>query len=228
MKNFEKEEKKALVQFLGIKSTKEISNSYTDHLYEYNNEEYWVSDYDTAYDRAIEECTGTFKDLGITAVTKETAEYLINNSEYCYYDWESDVHEMNLNYAENISSERASDSRYASRLIEEAIAKNIISEDDCFENESGELDYEDIDTLVEDFATKEDENFQSASDFFFETEGRNWINTVPEFINSYLNYRACAEYVVDEDGIANTLAYYDGKENTEEVNDTEYYIYRRN
>ena len=40
-----------------------------------------------------------------------------------------------------------------------------------------------------------------------------------------MDYKECARYVVDNDGIANTLARYDGRENTEKVDGVEYYIY---
>ena len=50
--------------------------------YEVDGEEYWVSDYDTAYDEAVEECEQTFDELGLEAVTESTQEYFLENEDY--------------------------------------------------------------------------------------------------------------------------------------------------
>lgn len=220
------DEKLALAQFLNI-DVEEVEDGYTDHVYEADGEEYWVSDYDTAYEQAVEESEELFDELGLEAVTESTQEYFLENEDYCAYDWESDMHDSNVSYASDIDSESGSNG-YATRLVEEAIDNGVIKEKDCFENEDGELDYEDKDELIEMFADDMDNNYDSMSEWFDSIYGRGWVEEVKDTLKNYLDYHAMAEYCVDADGIANTLARYDGKENTEKVDGIEYYIYRTN
>ncbi len=222
----EEDEKIALAQFLDI-DVEEVENGYTDHVYEAEGEEYWVSDYDTAYDEAVEECENLFDDIGLEAVSESTQEYFLENEDYCNFPWEDDMHESNLMYAQDIDSENGSNG-YATRLVEEAIDEKVIKEKDCFENEDDELDYEDKDELAEMLADKLDENYDSMGEYFESIYGRGWAKEMSDTLKNYLDYHAMAEYVVDNDGVANTLASYDLKENTEKVDGVEYYIYRRN
>ena len=222
----EEDEKIALAQFLGI-DEEEVEDGYTDHVYEAEGEEYWVSDYDTAYDEAVEEVENLFDDMGLEAVSESTQEYFLENEDYCTYDWKLDMHDFNLAYATDIDSESGDDG-YATRLVSEAIDRKVIKDKDCFENDDGELDYEDKDELAEMLADDLDNDYDSMSEWFESIYGRGWVKEMRDTLKDYLDYRAMAEYVVDEDSIANTLARYDGKENTENVNGVKYYIYRTN
>jgi len=220
------DEKLALAEFKGV-DVDEIEDGYTDHVYEVDGEEYWVSDYDTAYDEAVEQSEQIFDDLGLESVTESTQEYFLENEEYCSYPWKDDMHESNLAYAQDIDSE-ASDDGYATRLVSEAIERKVIKDKDCFENDDGELDYEDKDELAEMFADDMDDDYDSMSEWFESLYGRGWASEMADTLKNYMDYEECAKYVVDNDGIANTLARYDGQENSEKVNGVEYYIYRTN
>ena len=222
----EEDEKIALAQFLGI-DEEEVEDGYTDHVYEAEGEEYWVSDYDTAYNEAVEEVENLFDDMGLESVSESTQEYFLENEDYCSFPWENDMHESNLAYATDIDSESGDDG-YATRLVSEAIDRKVIKDKDCFENDDGELDYEDKDELAEMFANDLDDDYDSMSEWFESIYGRGWAKEMRDILKDYLDYHAMAEYVVDEDSIANTLARYDGKENTEEVDGVKYYIYRQN
>lgn len=220
------DEKLALAQFLGI-DVDEVEEGYSDHIYEADGDEYWVSDYDDAYEGALEDCKNLFDDLGLEAVSESTQEYFLENEEYCSYPWEDAMHESNLSYANDIDSESGYDG-YATRLVAEAIEEGCIKDRDCFENEDGELDYEDKDELAEMLADSMDENYDSMSEYFESIYGRNWTREMKDILDEYIDFDACAEYVIDNDGIANTLARYDGRENTEKVDGETYYIYRTN
>ena len=220
------DEKLALAQFKDV-DVDEIEDGYTDHVYEVDGEEYWVSDYDTAYDEAVEESEALFDDLGLESVTEETQEYFLENEEYCSYPWKDDMHESNLAYAQDIDSENGDDG-YATRLVSEAIERKVIKDKDCFENEDGELDYEDKDELAEMLADSMDKGYDSMSEYFESIYGRNWAREMADTLKNYMDYEECAKYCVDIDGVANTLASYDLKENEEKVNGVDYYIYRRN
>ena len=221
----EEDEKIALAQFLGI--DEEVEDGYTDHVYEAEGEEYWVSDYDTAYDEAVEECENLFDDMGLEAVSESTQEYFLENEDYCSFPWKDDMHEYNLAYATDIDSESGDDG-YATRLVSEAIDRKVIKDKDCFENDDGELDYEDKDELAEMLADDLDNDYDSMSEWFESIYGRGWVKEMRDTLKDYLDYRAMAEYVVDSDGVANTLARWDGKEHKEKVNGEYFYIYRTN
>ena len=216
----------ALAEFKGV-DVSEIEKGYSDHIYEVDGEEYWVSDWDSAYDEAVRQTVDLFDDLGLDAVTEETQEYFLENEDFCNYDWKSDMHESNLGYAQDIDSEDGSDG-YATRLVEEAVERKVIKDKDCFENEDGELDYEDKDELAEMLADDMDEDYDSMSEWFESIFGRNWTREVRDTLKDYFDYDAMAEYVVNQDGIANTLARYDGKQSEERVDGVDYYIFRMN
>ena len=220
----EEDEKLALAEFKGV-NVDEIEDGYTDHIYEVDGEEYWVSDYDTAYDEAVKECESSFDDLGLEAVNESTQEYFLENEEYCSFPWEDDMHESNLGYATDIDSEDGYDG-YATRLVAEAIERKIIKDNDCFENDDGELDYEDKDELAEMLADDMDDDYDSMSEWFESIYGSGWAREMADTLKNYMDYEECAKYVIDADGIANTLARYDNDENIEKINGVEYYIYR--
>lgn len=220
------DEKLALAQFLDI-DVEEVEDGYTDHVYEAEGGEYWVSDYDTAYDEAVEECENLFDDIGLEAVSESTQEYFLENEDYCTYDWKLDMHDSNLAYANDIDSESGDDG-YATRLVSEAIDRKVIKDKDCFENDDGELDYEDKDELAEMLADDLDNDYDSISEWFESIYGRGWVKEMRDTLKDYLDYHAMAEYVVDVDGVANTLGTYNGEENSEKVNGEWFYIYRTN
>ena len=273
------DEKIALAQFLGIE-VDNVEDGYTDHIYEADGEEYWVSDYDTAYEEAVEQSEQIFDDLGLDAVSESTQEYFLENDDYCNYDWESDLHSFNESYCYDIKSEY--DNEYGSRLVQECDDRvGLDDEDGGFiiktENEDGEemfiydnkgnmggdinkavrfltefnaqdyidnyritdsikdtweIEFEedlvDFDDLSEKLTEELDKDYDSMSEWFESIYGRGWAKEMRDTLKDYLDYHAMAEYVVDNDVIANTLARYDGKENTEKVDGVEYYIYRTN
>lgn len=218
----------ALAQFLGFdeEEKEDIESTYDDKNFEVNGEEYLVVTEDEGYEMAKEDVRSLLEDdLGLEGVSEDTQEYAIEN--FCNFPWEDDMHESNLMYAQDIDSEDGSNG-YASRLVEEAIDEKVIKEKDCFENEDGELDYEDKDELAEMLADKLDENYDSMGEYFESIYGRGWVKEIRDTVKDYIDWEALAEYVVDSDGVANTLARYDGKENSEKVNGEWFYIYRTN
>ena len=189
-------------------------------------EEYLVVTEDEGYEMAKEDVQDSLEyDMGLEGFSESTQEYALEH--FCTYDWESDMHESHIDYAHDIDYESGSNG-YATRLIEEAIDEKVIKEKDCFENEDGELDYEDKDELAEMLADEIDKNYDSMVEWFDSIYGRYWVKEMRDILKDYIDWEALAEYVVDVDGVANTLARYDGEENTEKVNGVEYYIYRTN
>ena len=71
----------------------------------------------------------------------------------------------------------------------------------------------------------ENSGYSYASQWYMDNFGEESFN---EFVdnNNAINQDEIAEYVVRSDGAANTLARYDGQENTFEFDGTTYYIYK--
>lgn len=216
----------ALAQFLGLDEEEKEDIEVDDETLTYDGEEYLVVTEDEGYEMAKEDVQSFLEyDMGLEGVSESTQEYALEN--FCTYDWESDMHESHVGYAHDIDYESGSNG-YATRLIEEAIDEKVIKEKDCFENEDGELDYEDKDELAEMLADEIDKNYDSMAEWFDSIYGRYWVKEMRDILKDYIDWEALAEYIVDEDGVANTLARYDGKENSEKVNGEWFYIYRTN
>jgi hypothetical protein len=216
----------ALEQLLGLDEEDKENIEVDDETLTYDSEEYLVVTEDEGYEMAKEDVRSLLEDdLGLEGVSESTQEYAIEN--FCNFPWKDDMHESNLMYAQDIDSENGSNG-YASRLVEEAIDEKVIKEKDCFENEDGELDYEDKDELAEMLADKLDENYDSMREWFESIYGSDWAREMQDTLKDYIDWEALAEYVVDSDGVANTLARWDGQEHEEKVNGEWFYIYRTN
>lgn len=89
-----------------------------------------------------------------------------------------------------------------------------------------EEDLVDFDDLSEKLTEELDKDYNSMAEWFDSIYGSDWISEMRDTLKDYIDWEALAEYVVDVDGVANTLARYDGRENEEEVNGEWFYIYR--
>ena len=216
----------ALAQFLGLDDEEKEEIEVDDETLTYANKEYLVVTEDEGYEMAKEDVQDFLEyGMGLEGVSESTREYALEH--FCIYDWESDLHKYNLSYCNDISEESGSNG-YANRLVDEAIDRKVIKDKDCFENEDGELDYEYKDELAEMMADDMDNDFDSMSEWFEDIYGRNWAREMQDTLKDYIDWKALAEYIVDSDGVANTLAKYDGRENEEKVNGEYLYIYRVN
>ena len=86
----------------------------------------------------------------------------------------------------------------------------------------------DFDDLSEKLTEELDKDYNSMAEWFDSIYGSDWVSEMRDTLKDYIDWEALAEYVVDVDGVANTLARYDGKENSEKVNGEWFYIYRTN
>jgi hypothetical protein len=214
--------KLALAQLLGVEVT-EIKEGYSDTTFECESEqgEWLVLTDDEADEQAKQSCIDLLDDIGIEGMNDP--EYIIER--FSNYDWESDMHESNLAYALDIQSDSVRG--YANRLVKEAIDRKIIKEKDCFENEDGDLDYDDLDQLAEDLADDMDKDYDSMADFFESIYGRGWTSEV-DFLKDYIDFNGVADYIIDNGGREMQLASYDFEENKEKVGKEWFYIYRIN
>ena len=210
----EEDEKLALAEFKSV-DVSEIEDGYRDHMYEVDGEEYWVSDYDTAYDEAVRQCKELFDDMGLELVNEDIQEYFLEK----YVD-ESFFEQVADEESDYYISEM-SDEELLEYAHDHKIAKNI----DDVEDEN--FDRSDIADACK--SEYRDEILERGmADYFEDIYGRNWIKEMKDTLKDYLDYDGMAEYCVDTDGIAHSMATYDGDENIEKVNGVEYYIYRMN
>ena len=91
-----------------------------------------------------------------------------------------------------------------------------------------EEDLVDFDDLSEKLTEELDKDYNSMAEWFDSIYGSSWVSEMRDTLKDYIDWEALAEYVVDADGVANTLARYDGRENEEKVNGEWFYIYRTN
>lgn len=91
-----------------------------------------------------------------------------------------------------------------------------------------EEDLVDFDDLSEKLTEELDKDYDSMAEWFESIYGRGWAKEMSDTFKDYIDWEALAEYVVDSDGVANTLARWDGQEHSEKVNGEWFYIYRTN
>ena len=216
----------ALAQFLGLDEEEKEEIEVDDETLTYDSEEYLVVTEDEGYEMAKEDVRSLLEDdLGLEGVSEDTQEYAIEN--FCNFPWKDYMHESNLEYANDIANENGN-GIYATRLVEEAVDRKIITDRDCGVTKNYELDYEDPDELAEMLADDMDNDYDSMSEWFESFYGRGWAREMKDTLKDYIDWEALAEYVVDVDGVAHTLSTYNGEENSEKVNGEWFYIYRTN
>lgn len=110
------------------------------------------------------------------------------------------------------------------------IEENLTNEfgDDWDMDVKFEEDLIDVDDLSEKLTEELDKDYNSMGEWFDSIYGSDWVSEMRDTLKDYIDWEALAEYVVDVDGVANTLARYDGRENEEKVNGEWFYIYRTN
>lgn len=91
-----------------------------------------------------------------------------------------------------------------------------------------EEDLVDFDYLSEKLTEELDKDYNSMAEWFDSIYGSSWVSEIRDTLKDYIDWEALAEYVVDSDGVANTLARWDGQEHEEKVNGEWFYIYRTN
>jgi hypothetical protein len=202
-----------------------ISNSYGDY-YECDSMEFLVfDDYDEAESAARQYVINVIDDIGFTDI--------LGWEDYVDEDWFEDaMRESYESYAEDIASEDSD--KFESRLVEECYDRGLIDDDDFYERD-GEIDYTDCfrydqyalqEMLADDLVS--DELIDGyASKWYVDNFGEESFNEVC-VENNLIDEDEIADYVVRSDGVAHSLAGYDGQEHTYDLDGVTYFIYRNN
>lgn len=214
--------KQLLAQYLGVEED-EVTEGYDEHIYEVGNEEYWVGNYDEAYDYAVELAEQILDDMGLEALTSSAREFVLSNDRF--------VNQHDLNYYMDQDIGEYAYGLDVEELAEDLYNDGVLTDEDFELDEDGDIDFstckKDKQDLVDLYVEqREDEDpFEYFEDIFGEDEFGKWL-----IDNNMIDMEEVAKYVVDEDGIAHQIASYDGDEIDlgEDDSGEEIYAYRMN
>ena len=222
---------KALSVFLGVSDNDLRISGYNGNLIEvlagdHEGEEYVVGTEDEVEKLAIDDVVEILDDLGLDAVSEDFRERCLEEADCPWEEWMNDDHRS---YCEDIIDEPDYTGVYSNRLEQEAVERVLVEDKDFEKNEEGLLHYignsdDLIDIMVDDMS----DNFASMSEYLENLYGKRWVLEMKDILERYINYEDVARKVIEEDGVANTLARYDGKENEVDIDGETYYIYRSN
>ena len=193
----------ALAKLLKVEVEDLTTSKYNNRVFENENAgEYIVLTEEEAYDTAEEDLREIIEDLGLESVSKSWQEWILNT---CVdKEWFDEyVEEYYSNYIDDIRDEEANYEEYETRLDEE------------MEDAGVETEEEFLECLIEDA--------RNSIDWYIDCFGYEEFKSVCEECD-LIDWGSVIEEVISEDGIANSIATYDGKEY--EVG--EYFIYRLN
>jgi len=217
----------ALAQYFEVdEGDIELSSWGGGHNFIVDGAEYWVGNYDDAWEAAVDSARSILEDIGLEALTPGFKDYVINNcvntSEI--EDW---MRESYGYYIDDIESEHGSG--FENRLIEELYDAGILTDDDFHKSETNDdPDFEwlnddvDLDAKKEeylDYLCDREDPMDWLSGMYSESEMSKVLED-----NGLMDYDEIAEECVKEDGIAHFLADYDGNEH--EISD-DLWAYRR-
>ena len=222
---------KALCAFLSIPETDVKVSGYNGNLIEvlsgdHEGEEYFVGTEDEVEKLAIDDVVEILDDLGLEAVSDGFLERCLEEVNCPWKEWMDNDHRS---YCEDIIDEPDYTGVYSNRLEQEAVENGLVEDNDFEKNEEGLLHYKgNSDDLIDLMIDYMSDNYSSMSEYFENNFGKHWVSEMKETLEKYINYEDVARKVIEEDGVANTLARYDGKEHEVDINGETYYIYRSN
>ena len=184
-----------------------------DNKYELDGEEYLVLTEDEAKDMAKESIKDAFNDMGLELFDPKIAEYICKVYVEDYF-----IDELAKEYAYGVIE----DAKYND---EEGQLDVLKAYKIC--HSSDEVEDVDFDEAFDELEEKIIDNFD-LEEYGEETYGRNWMSEMKDILADYLDVDGIVDYVIKNDGVENTLATYDGKENEVKIDGEYLYLYRTN
>lgn len=228
--DYKEKSKMALASFLGCDADdiEEIEYGFPRAFnFETESGEYAVYySYDDAVEDAKDDVRNNIDDRGIEAFSESFQQEIIDDGLLDKQWFEDARYESNRFYVEGIKEESSTNPEYANRLIEECIENGLISENDLDENGEYEGDNDDlVEQYVEflDYKYGDYDPIEWFRDNFGDAELRDMVRE-----HNLMDIEEIVERVVDTDGVANSLATYDFKENEVSYEDDEFFIYKTN
>lgn len=217
------DKKQLLANYLGVEED-EIIDGYDKHVFEVDNgEEYWVGNYDEAYDEAVRQSRDIFEELGLDSLTSWAKDFVLSNDRFVNTDELNDFMVEDIRY---YASEMDED-----ELVEVLYDKGILTDEDFEVDEDGAVDFTQCnrsrDDLIDIYVDEMSD--QDPFEYFEDMLGSDGFS---RFLvdRGLLDLDEVARYCVDEDGIAHYIASYDGVEIElgEDDDKEEIYAYRMN
>ena len=184
-----------------------------ENLYECGDYEFWIfDDEDDAYETAVEDLENLFEgDFGV-ALSVNGYEQFIENLWFDEF-----LEESMTEWVQNADDDE---------FFEDCRDYELVDEDD-FDEEGNYIGEETRDTLEQDLIDCHVKDAGDAIDYYETNVGHDALIEVVEQ-EGLLDLKELAEYCVRADGIAHTLASYDGNEVDFDYDGMTYLIYRRN
>ena len=210
----------AVMECWGIDNFDDLGSAdikdYRDHMkIETNGREFLIFfDHDDAYELAVES-TKDHLDGNLTrSELKRFYEFFGDD----FLDVDGMEEELRYSYESMFDDFEEDDA------IEELIRLNIIKEtEDYFDvDEDG-----DVDTTMPkfDYGDYKDEYVDKMMDGIFNVADEFTTNFGYESLEQFTDYDKLSRLIVDDDGVGNSIASYDGEENHYVINGEEYYVY---
>ena len=193
----------ALSKLLQVEVEDLTTSKYDNRVFENENTgEYIVLTEEEAYDAAEENLREIIEDLGLESFSKSYQEWILDS---CVdKEWFDEyLEEYYTYYIDDIRDVKAVCEEYETRLDEEMDEAGVETEEEF-------LDY-----LIEDA--------ENSIDWYIDCFGYEEFKSVCEECD-LIDWDSVIEEVISEDGVANSIATYDGKEYVV----GEYFIYRLN
>ena len=193
----------ALAKLLGVEVEDLTTSKYDNRVFD-NEEagEYIVLTEEEAYEEAEESIRSLIEDLGLESFSESCQEWILDT---CVdKEWFDEyLEEYYSNYINDIRDEEAAYEEYETRLDEE------------MEDAGVETEEEFLDCLIDDAG--------NSIDWYIDCFGYEEFKSVCEECD-LIDWDSVIEEVISEDGVANSIATYDGEEQVV----GEYFIYRLN
>ena len=202
-----------------LKALRELTDNWMDDIeeidtnqYEINGEQYLVVTDEEADKIAKTSVLELLDDMGLDAMSENAQEYVLSH----FID-ETFINNLAQEYADSI----VDDTNY--ELDDEEKLDLLISYKVCKKNT--EVEDVDFDKAIEELrdAIVDQFDLESYGEMIY---GRDWVSEMKDILVDGLNMDDVADYVIESDGRALSLALYDGKENEVKVDGEYIYLYR--
>lgn len=204
-----------LRNYLELDDDDEITSDYINHfVVSSSGEEYYVVDEDEAYNLAKDDILELWDELGLESFSKDFQEEIMYN--YVDEDFFEDLCQEDYTYyAQDIANE--SSDEFESRLVEEMYDRGIVTDDDFETDAEGNVDHmqltfdaeDKIEDFVNDLVEADGPNYgEWYANTFDDDSLKNLVKQNPDAIDM----DEVVDAVIRTDGVANSIARYDGKE----------------
>lgn len=200
---------KALAEYLDIE-VGDIKNSYGNQYNTPKDGDYLVVTEDEAQELAVESIIELMDDVGAFGLSDNISSWIMDEAidESWFEDEQKEYHES---YIEELQNEPSSDDTlYANGFHEELVQYGLMEEFDMNTGKEMEEYEEEAEDLVDSYLEEVTE--EDSVEWYRNNFGDEDLEAVVKKYN-LIDLEVVAEYIIESDGLGNTLAGYDNNEN---------------